>query len=51
MEENATRFSFWLKDDLRKDIERIAEEEGRSLANVIVRMIKDGVRKHDGEKV
>ena len=50
MNEKATRYSFWLPDNLREQLKAIAEEEDRSVANVIIRMVKDGVRKHDGEK-
>ena len=40
----SSMFSFRLPDDLRKKLEKRAEEEDRTLSKVIVRILKEAVK-------
>lgn len=43
---NTSSFTFRLPDDLREKLQQIADEEGRSLSNMIVYILRKEVEKH-----
>ena len=43
MKTDMERYTFWIPIDLRKELERRAEIDGRSLANYIVYLLKRAV--------
>lgn len=42
--QKSTQFSLWLPNELREKLEEIANNQGRSLANLIVLYLKDAVK-------
>lgn len=45
MKEKTTMFSLRLPDDLRIEIEKMAAEEGRSLTNMIIYLLRKAVKR------
>ena len=41
--ESSKMFSLRLPSDLREKLEALAEKEGRSLSNLIIKILKEGV--------
>lgn len=41
---NSSNFTIRLPEDLRKQLEEIAKEDGRTLSNLIIKFLKDGVK-------
>lgn len=42
--EKSAMFSFWLPNDLREKLEKIARKEGRSLGNLIVFYLREAIK-------
>ena len=43
-------FSLRLPTEIREKLEKVAKEEDRSIANVIIRILKEYLKKYDKEK-
>lgn len=39
-------FTFRLPEDLRLELEKISEKDGRTLSNLIIKILRDYVEKH-----
>ena len=50
MQSASTMFSFRLPDDLRRKLEEHAEEEDRTLSNLIVRILKEAERAREAKE-
>lgn len=45
----SSNFTIRLPEDLRKQLEEIAKDDGRTLSNLIIKFLKEGVEKY-GQK-
>lgn len=43
----SSNFTVRLPEDLRKKLEEIAKEDGRTLSNLIIKFLKEGVAKYE----
>lgn len=43
---NSSNFTVRLPEDLRKQLEEIAKDDGRTLSNLIIKLLKEGVEKY-----
>lgn len=43
---NSTNFTVRLPEDLRKQLEEIAKEDGRTLSNLIIKFLREGVKNY-----
>lgn len=42
----SSNFTIRLPDDLRKQLEEIAEKDGRTLSNLIIKFLNEGVKNY-----
>lgn len=43
---NSGNFTVRLPEDLRKQLEEIAKEDGRTLSNLIIKFLREGVKNY-----
>ncbi len=48
--QNSNNFTVRLPEDLRKQLEEIANEDGRTLSNLIIKFLKEGVKNYGKSK-
>lgn len=41
---SSSSFTFRLPDELRKELEKLSNEEGRSLSNLIIKVLRDYIK-------
>ncbi len=48
---NSSNFTIRLPEDLRKQLEEIAKEDGRTLSNLIIKFLREGVENYGKRKL